>query len=228
MLVSSPKKILFSAALLVAIIGGASLASKSGLVEPAQAAQPAKSRIEKAINESLGASGVVVQSVEKVKFFDDVYEVVVDHNNSKKIVYSNASGSHIIFGDLMDSKTMQNLTQAQLEQLNAINFASDLKPELALKTTYGTGIRKIAVFEDPNCGYCKRFRRDAIATLKDTTVYTYVYPVLGQDSRNKAETVLCSDDSVKMWDGWMLANQPPKGEGNCGAPLEELVKLGRG
>ncbi|HEX4855759.1 MAG TPA: DsbC family protein, partial [Limnobacter sp.] len=155
-------------------------------------------------------------------------EVVVNHNGTKKIIYTNASGSHFILGELLEGKSMQNLTEARLDKLNAINFDKDLPLALALKTVYGNGSRKIAVFEDPNCGYCKRFRKETLTKLQDTTVYTYVYPVLGRDSVDKAQKVMCASDKSKMWDDWMLKDQSPSGNGNCNPPIDELVSLGRG
>lgn len=198
-------------------------------IQPAQAAA-SKSQVERitaAVNDSLGASGVKVISVTDLEFVDGLFEVVVSHNGGKKIIYTNASGSHMILGELMESKSMANLTEARLDKLNAINFDKDLPLGLALKAVYGTGSRKIAVFEDPNCGYCKRFRKETLTKLQDTTVYTYVYPVLGKDSVDKAQKVMCASDKAKMWDDWMLKDQSPKGDGNCNPPINELVGLGR-
>ena len=208
------------------VFGGAWFVTES--VTPVQAASKAQiDRVTAAVNDSLGASGVKVVSVADVEFIDGLFEVVVNHNGSKKIIYSNASGSHMILGDLMESKSMNNLTEARLDKLNAINFDKDLPTGLALKSVFGTGSRKIAVFEDPNCGYCKRFRKEALNKLQDTTVYTYVYPVLGRDSVDKAQKVMCADNKNKMWDDWMLSDQSPTGAGNCNPPINDLVALGR-
>lgn len=216
--------LLFAAALSV----GAWSLSQS--IQPAEAAAT-KSQIDRitaSINDALGASGVKVISVADIEFIDGLFEVVVNHNGTKKIIYTNASGSHLILGELLESKSMQNLTEARLDKLNAINFDKDLPLGLALKTVYGTGSRKIAVFEDPNCGYCKRFRKETLTKLQDTTVYTYVFPVLGRDSIDKAQKVMCASDKSKMWDDWMLKDQSPSGSGNCNPPIDELVSLGRG
>ena len=195
---------------------------------PAQAATKTQvERITKAVNDALGASGVTVISVEDVKFMEGLFEVVVTHSGGKKIIYSNASGSHLILGDLVESKTMSNLTEAKMDQLNAIAFEKDLPLNLALKSVSGTGSRKIAVFEDPNCGYCKRFRRETLTRLQDVTVYTFVFPVLSQDSVDKAQKILCASDQSRMLDDWMLLNKTPSGDGKCQSPVAELVSLGR-
>jgi thiol:disulfide interchange protein DsbC len=200
------------------------------MLSPAVHAAASKTEVERitsAVNESLGASGVKVVSVSDIEFVEGLFEVVVNHNGTKKIIYTNASGSHLILGELLESKSMVNITEARLDKLNAINFEKDLPLGLALKTVYGTGSRKIAVFEDPNCGYCKRFRKETLTKLQDTTVYTYVYPVLGKDSVDKAQKVMCASDKSKMWDDWMLKDQSPTGNGNCNPPIEALVNLGR-
>lgn len=225
----STKALLTSSAVLTAVVVGAiglSLALP-GNSEAAPADAKTTKQISSTITSALGGSGVSVQSVEKVDFFNDLYEVVVNHNGGKKILYTNASGSHLVLGDLMESKTMNNITEAKMDRLNAINFEKDLNQGLALKTVYGTGIRKIAVFEDPNCGYCKRFRRDALTKLQDTTVYTYMFPVLGADSTEKTKKVWCSSDRTKTWDAWMLKNEAPSGDANCNVPVNDMVALGR-
>lgn len=203
-----------------------------GLVQSVQPvhASASKSQVDRitvAVNEALGASGVKVLSVSDIEFIEGLFEVVVNHNGKKKILYTNASGSHFIMGEMLESKSMLNLTEARLDKLNAINFDKDLPLGLALKTVYGTGSRKIAVFEDPNCGYCKRFRKETLSKLQDTTVYTYVFPVLGKDSIDKAQKVMCASDKSKMWDDWMLKDLSPTGNGDCKPPVDELVSLGR-
>jgi thiol:disulfide interchange protein DsbC len=225
----SAKSLLARSAVLTAMVAGAIGLSFAlpGHAEAAPADAKTTKQITSTITSALGGSGVSVQSVEKVDFFNDLYEVVVNHNGGKKILYTNASGSHLVLGDLMESKTMNNITEAKMDRLNAINFEKDLNQGLALKTVYGTGIRKIAVFEDPNCGYCKRFRRDALTKLQDTTVYTYMFPVLGADSTDKTKKVWCASDRTKMWDAWMLKNEAPTGEGNCNVPINDMVTLGR-
>lgn len=227
--IKSTKSLLASSLVLTAVLAGA-IGFALTLPVDSQAA-PADAKITKqisaAITSALGGSGVTVQSVDKVDFFNDLYEVVVNHNGGKKILYTNASGSHLVLGDLMESKTMNNITEAKMDRLNAINFEKDLNQGLALKTVYGTGIRKIAVFEDPNCGYCKRFRRDALTKLQDTTVYTYMFPVLGPDSTDKTKKVWCANDRNKVWDSWMLKNEAPAGDASCNVPINDMVALGR-
>jgi thiol:disulfide interchange protein DsbC len=128
---------------------------------------------------------------------------------------------------VVDAETSKDYTQARLDEINRIKF-SDLPLEAALKTVKGNGKRVIAVFEDPNCGYCKRFRKTLNET-KDITVYTFMYNILSDDSRVKSKNVWCSADRSKAWDDWMVnAKVPTTAAESCTVtPNEKVLELGR-
>jgi len=118
------------------------------------------------------------------------------------IVYTDADGSHLLQGQLIDTKNRRNLTEERLDKLSAISFES-----LPLKDA--------AVFEDPNCGYCKRFERD-MQKVGDVTVYLFLIPILGGDSPEKTRNVWCAKDKAKAWNDLMVADRPaPKVMGEC-------------
>jgi Disulfide bond isomerase protein N-terminus/Thioredoxin-like domain len=99
-----------------------------------------------------------------------LYEVRI----GQEILYADEQGNYLIQGNLIDTKTRADLTEARLSKLSAIDFASlPLKDAVVIKQ--GSGARRLAVFGDPNCGYCKRFERD-LAKLQDVTIYTFLYP----------------------------------------------------
>ena len=102
----------------------------------------------------------------------------------------------------MTPRTVKTSPQARIDKLTAIDFA---KLPLADAIVYkqGNGSRKLAVFVDPNCGYCKKFERD-VAALKDVTVYNFVYPILGPDSDAKSRDIWCAKDRAKAWRDWMF------------------------
>ena len=86
------------------------------------------------------------------------------------------------------------------------------------------------VFADPNCGYCKKFERE-LAAVKDVTVYTFLYPILGPDSNEKSKVIWCAKDSTKAWRDWMVSGVPAAGaekDEKCDlSPLERNVARGR-
>ena len=103
---------------------------------------------------------------------------------------------------MIDTKTRVNLTEQRIAKLTAIDFkALPLKDAMVWKQ--GTGERKLVVFADPNCGYCKKFEKD-LQAVKDVTVYTFLYPILGADSAEKSKQIWCAKDNTKAWRDWML------------------------
>ena len=152
-----------------------------------------------------------------------LFEVRIGTN----IFYSDEQGNHLIEGVLVETRTRTNLTEARINKLTAIDFATlPLKDALVVKQ--GNGSRKLVVFADPNCGYCKRFERE-LAQVKDVTIYTYLYPILGADSNDKSRNVWCAKDSMKVWRDWMIDGvQPAKAAADCDvSALQRNIELGR-
>ena len=144
-----------------------------------------------------------------------------------ELIYSDENGLHIIQGAIIDTKTKTDLTEARINKLTAIDFAS-LPMKNAVVIKQGSGARKIAVFGDPNCGYCKRLERDLVA-LKDVTIYNFIYPILGPDSVAKSKDIWCAKDPAKAWRDWMVDGKlASKAPANCDtAALDANTELGR-
>jgi len=143
------------------------------------------------------------------------------------LLYTDEQGNHVIQGTVFDTKAKVNLTEKRIEKLTAIDFDQlPLKDAMVIKQ--GSGARKLAVFADPNCGYCKRFERDLL-TVKDVTIYTFLYPVLGPDSNDKSRSIWCAKDAMKTWRAWMIDSvTPPKAMGACDtAAIERNSAFGR-
>ncbi len=176
--------------------------------------------IKASVEATLGA-GAKVEGVSKTPYLG-LYEVRV----GGEILYTDEKANYLILGEIVDAKTRQNLTQARVNQLSAINFA-DLPLDVAIKQVRGNGKRVLATFEDPNCGYCKKLAKELL-TLNDVTVYTFLTPVLGPDSRKKSEAIWCASDRVKAWTDWMTTNVAPAAAGaSCDtAGLQKSVALG--
>jgi thiol:disulfide interchange protein DsbC len=144
-----------------------------------------------------------------------------------EVFYTDEQGNHLIDGQLIDTRTKVNLTEARLNKINAIDFAS-LPLKDALMWKVGSGARKIVVFADPNCGYCKRFERD-LQRAKDVTVYTFLLPILGGDSPEKSRNIWCAKDNTAAWRNWMLDGvAPPRTMGECDSTaIERVTALAR-
>ena len=142
------------------------------------------------------------------------------------ILYADEQGNHLLEGQLIDTKSRVNLTGARVAKLTAIDFKT-LPFKDAMVVKQGTGERKIAVFADPNCSYCRKFERDLL-TVKDVTVYTFLYPILGPDSGEKSKAIWCAKDSMKAWREWMIKGVPVAGSTECDvSAIQRNVTLGR-
>jgi thiol:disulfide interchange protein DsbC len=142
------------------------------------------------------------------------------------ILYTDEEGNYVIEGQLIETKTKTNLTEQRVAKLTAIDFKTlPLKDAMVWKQ--GTGERKLVVFADPNCGYCKKFERD-LQNVKDVTVYTFLYPILGGDSPEKSKQIWCAKDNIKTWRDWMIKGTPIAESAACDTSvLQRNLALGR-
>jgi thiol:disulfide interchange protein DsbC len=177
-------------------------------------------KLKATLQQRLG-SDAPIQSVSKSPL-PGVYEV----NFGNQIIYSDANGDYILVGDLVDTKTRTNVTQTRLAEQNKVAFDT-LPLGDAIKVVKGNGSRRIAVFTDPNCPYCKRFE-ESLKSVDNITVYTFLYPVLSDDSTKKSKAIWCASDRVAAWHDWMLKHNTPTGLGQCDTSvLDKNLALGQ-
>jgi thiol:disulfide interchange protein DsbC len=165
-----------------------------------------------------------VASVAKTPFAG-LYEVFIDG----QIVYTNDSFTWFIAdGRLVDAKSRKELTSARLDELTKVDFDS-LPLDQAIKVVRGNGSRKVAVFSDPDCPFCKKLEQKELAPLTDVTIYTFLFPLEGlhPDAANKSKAIWCAPDRAKAWQDWVLNGQIAKGGASCDNPMEKNVELGK-
>jgi thiol:disulfide interchange protein DsbC len=164
---------------------------------------------------------IPVESVAKTPIAG-LYEVFA----GGEVLYVDENVNNLITrGRLIDVDRKTDLTAERLRVLTAVKF-DQLPLDLAFRKVQGNGKRKLAYFTDPNCPYCKQIE-PRLAKLENVTIYFFLYPVLGQDSYEKAKAVWCSKDRVKVWDEMMLNGNPPKAAGACDTPIEKILAFGR-
>jgi len=193
----------------------------TGLIASCVAAEtPIEAVIKKNLEPRLG-EGAKIESVKET--VAGLYEVRAGGD----IIYTDKKGEYIIVGQIYNARTTQNLTKERLDEINKIKF-SDLPTQHALKLVKGDGKRVLALFEDPNCGYCKRFRATTLKEIDNVTVYTFMYNILSEDSAVKSKNIWCSPDRNKAWDDWMLSGKvAAAAPANCVNPNEQVSALGR-
>jgi thiol:disulfide interchange protein DsbC len=149
-----------------------------------------------------------------------LYEVQV----GGELIYVDDKGQYAFHGDVWDLKNKANLTEDRKNKLSQIKF-SDLPLNMAIKQVRGNGKRVFATFEDPNCGYCKKFARETQG-LTDVTMYIFPYPILSADSYEKSRNILCAADQNKAWNEWMINGVTPA-VAKCDNNLDKIVALGQ-
>ena len=165
-----------------------------------------------------------VESVTKTPYAG-LYEVFM----GGQIIYTDEKMTFLIAeGRLVDTKTKKDITGERMEELTKIDFAS-LPLNQAIKVVKGNGSRKLVVFSDVDCPYCKRLEQNELTNITDVTIYTFLYPIaqLHPDSANKSKSIWCASNRVKAWEDWILNNQLPKTTGSCDVPLEKIGELAR-
>ena len=162
---------------------------------------------------------VPIESVTRTPFAG-VYEVVMDG----QIFYTDEKASYLFSGNLLDIRSgdPRNLTQEAGAKLAATALTKST--ESAVKRVKGTGKRVIYTFEDPNCSYCRELQKE-LAKLNNVTIYTFLWPILSNDSVDKSKAIWCSKDRAKAWDDAMLRGTMPSGRRDCDTPFEKNAQL---
>lgn len=178
---------------------------------------------EAAIKKSLQTrfSDSKVQSVQKTPYAG-LYEVMVDN----QLFYTDEKVGYFFVGNVIDAKTQRNLTEARMRDLMRVKFDS-LPLESAIKQVKGNGSRKLAVFSDPDCPYCKKLDAE-LAKITDVTIYTFLYPIasLHPQAGEKARAVWCAPDRGKAWDELIQKGIVPQTGAKCDTPLEKIAEIG--
>ncbi|MHB1093557.1 DsbC family protein [Thiobacillus sp.] len=185
----------------------------------ASTAQASEPLIRKALLQQF--PGATISSVQKTPY-SGLFEVYLDG----QLVYVDAKAQYVFAGDVIDLKNRTNLTQARLNQLQAVKW--DTFPlDNALKTVKGNGARKLVLFSDVDCPYCRKFEAE-LAKVDNITVYTFLYPIEGlhPQAPQVSKQIWCAPDRNKAWDAYIANRSVPKNDGKCANPVDANIALG--
>ena len=154
--------------------------------------------------------------------YSGLFEVYLDG----QLMYADAKAQYIFTGDVIDLKKRLNLTQESLKKLQAVNWNS-LPLNNALKAVKGNGSRKLVVFSDIDCPYCRKFEAE-LTKVDNITVYTFLYPIEGLHPKAvlTSKQIWCAPDRNKAWDDYITKDIVPKNDGQCQNPIDETIALG--
>jgi thiol:disulfide interchange protein DsbC len=170
------------------------------------------------------APGAKVNQISKTGI-KGMLEVTIDGDQGPMVVYADEAGQFLMVGDMLDVKNRRNLTKERMDKLTEVKWDT-LPLKNAVKVVRGSGQRKIAVFSDPDCPYCKKAEAE-FAKLDNVTIYTFLYPLaFHQDAARKSKLVWCSKDRSQAWLDLMLKGQVPDGKATCDDPIDENLALG--
>lgn len=165
--------------------------------------------------------GAKIESLRKTPYLG-LYEALV----GGELFYTDEKAEYFFFGHIVDTKSRTSVTNERLQEIKAARrIPLDTLPlEFAIKIVKGNGERKLAVFTDPNCPYCKQLEKELL-NITDITIYTLLYPVL-RGSVELSTSIWCAQDQIKAWDDFMLRDIVPK-TSDCETPIPTLLKSGQ-
>lgn len=162
-----------------------------------------------------------IASIQKTPY-SGLYEVYMDG----QLVYIDANAQYIFLGDVIDIQNRVNLTQGRLSKLNIVPL-NQLPLNNALKMVKGKGERKLVVFSDADCPFCRKFE-DELKKVDNITVYTFLFPIEGLHPKAAqiSRQVWCAPDKNKAWEDYMSSGKIPNNDGKCNNPIDENIALG--
>jgi thiol:disulfide interchange protein DsbC len=165
--------------------------------------------------------GAAITSVSKSPYFG-LYEAQFED----RIVYTDAKVTYVLVGAIYDAESKQNLTEARLRQLNRVAWDS-LPLDLAFKRVKGKGTRKLVIFADADCPFCKRLETE-LKSVDDVTIYTFLFPIdqLHPDASRKSALIWCAPDRAKAWDEFFDSGKLPDNKADCPTPIKDTALLG--
>ncbi|KAB2312506.1 DsbC family protein [Betaproteobacteria bacterium SCN2] len=193
--------------------------SLSLLLFASAAVQAGEKEVRQALQKNF--AGMEVTSISKTPY-GGLYEVVVDG----QVVYSTSDGKYLVLGNVIELASKRNLTAARNAKLMEVKWSA-LPLANAIKEVKGNGSRKLAIFSDADCPYCRKLEPE-LEKLTNVTIYTFLYPIEGlhPEAVPTSKKIWCEKDRLKAWKAYMLKGEEPKSKGDCANPVDATIELG--
>lgn len=142
----------------------------------------------------------------------------------KNVAYTDKNARYFIFGNLFDMQTQTDMTATKEEIQKAAWPEASLQN--AIVTVKGSGERKVALFSDVDCPYCKMLE-STLAQIDNVTIYTFLFPLdqLHPEARSISESVWCSENPSQAYQDYVLRGVKPAVK-SCHTPIDKNLELG--
>lgn len=166
---------------------------------------------------------IKIQSIKKTNF-NDLYEVYLGN----QIIYTDQSFKFLIIeGQLVDPKSKKNITAERLADLQKIAF-ENLPLDLAIKIKKGIPQKKVAVFSDIDCPFCRKLEKEVLMKLDNVEIYTFIFPLaIHPEAEQKSLKIWCSDHPAANWVNFMKTADLPDNNGDCASPIDEIQNFAK-
>lgn len=169
-------------------------------------------------------------NIKEVTYLPEVklYELKTSTNDPLSFTNENLD-YFLLNGQIIDPKNKTNVSMDRdMEQLKSL--FNSLPFDKAINVKFGTGERKIAIFTDPDCPFCKATDQAIFNQMtKDNVTISYFMNPLNipghEQAPLKAKKIWCSPDKAKAWENWMINSVLPDNPGTCANPVDETKAL---
>jgi thiol:disulfide interchange protein DsbC len=156
------------------------------------------------------------------KDLGNLYEVVASvPGRDKQIVYVTKDGAYLLTGGNLINKEKVNLTKERYDEVNKVDV-SKLPVQDAITIKKGSGAKKLYLFTDVDCPYCKK-AWEWLKTQTDYTMYVFLFPLdMHPNAAEKSVKVLCDANPEAAFD--LVEADQPLTAGKCEAGEKLLQK----
>ena len=131
-----------------------------------------------------------------------LFEVSMGRN----VAYVEPKGRYFLFGHLYDLPANDDITARRQSELPAVKSGGLPVADGFVLHRSESPAHKLAVFSDPNCGYCRGLEK-TLASLPNIEVTVYLLP-LQEGSEAASASVWCAPDRQAAWESLMQKGKP--------------------
>jgi thiol:disulfide interchange protein DsbC len=151
-----------------------------------------------------------------------LYELVTkEPSRGKQIYYVTKDGAYLFAGGNLITRDKVNLTQKRFEEVNRVDV-SKLPLKDAIEIKRGNGAKKVIMFSDVDCPYCRK-AYEWLKKQNNYTLYLFFIPLeMHPKSPEKSVQILCAKNREAAID--LAQSDKDIGSKKCEAGEEMLAR----